>query len=862
MKQLLTLFCLWPFLLSAQFIDDFSDGNITQNPVWQGNTEKFKINDDLVLQLNDVTEGEALLFTDNNYATNCEWRFWIKLSFSPSGNNNARVYLVADNENFTETGNAYYLQFGESGSDDAIELFRQDGGESFSVCRGEDGLLSSSFDLGIKVIRNEDGLWQIFADENGGENYKLQAEAIDNTHQSTSLFGIYCKYTSSNSSKFYFDNIFCGDIYVDTQAPQVLGLKVKNDSVLKISFDEVLDEASAENVFNYYVDNGIGNPASAMLDTGSETEVELVFSKKFMSGEMNTLSIENITDLSGNTMEKQEFSFMYYLAQPNDLIINEIMADPTPPVNLPEYEYLEIYNTLPFAVSLSDWVLRIGSSDKIFENVEINANAYLIIAKDDAMEDLSDYGNFYGFGSFSLTNSGQDLSLISPQGEMISHISYAGDWYNDEEKMEGGWSIELINPENICSGRENFTASRDVSGGTPGRENSVNSDVVFYPAPIKFEMLDAKKIQIVFNQMMDSVSTSQVSNYQLQGNINNPFGIFFSGFKPYRVILSFENEFETQKTYQLSLKKELQNCSGLQMLKDTTIVFGIPQECAAGDVVINEILFNPLGDGVDFIELYNNSFKVFDLSALKIASIRNSPPNPPDTGIYDISDEAELLMPGAYVCITPSPQIVLEQYFSSNPKGFVKTYPFPSLSNDEGEVLLMNARNIIIDSLHYYEDMHFPLLNYYDGVSLERISFMAPSYDADSWHSAAESVGFATPAYENSQFQNPDLQEEISIEPEIFSPDNDGYNDVVSINYSFARPGYVLNIDIYNSSGYPIRKLINNEYISSKGSVFWDGIGDDNSKAPVGIYIIYIKVFDLEGKAKSYKRTVVLGARL
>lgn len=861
MKQFLTLICLWPFLLSAQFNDGFTDGNFTQNPVWQGNTEKFKINNDLVLQLNDVAEGEAILFTDNNYAINCEWRFWIKLSFSPSGNNNARVYLVADNENFTESGNAYYLQFGESGSNDAIELFRQDDGESISICRGEDGLISSSFELGIKVVRDPDGLWQIFADDNGGENYKLQAEATDNTHNNTSLFGIYCKYTSSNSSKFYFDNIYCGDIYMDSQAPQVLGIKVQNDSILKISFDEVLDEVSAEDVLNYYVDNGIGNPASAMLDTGSETEVELVFNKKFVSGEMNTLSIENVADLSGNSIDKQEFDFMYYLAQPHDLIINEIMADPTPPVNLPEYDYLEIYNTLPFSINLSDWVLIIGSSEKTFENAEIESNGYLILAKDEATEELSDYGSFYGFSSFTLTNGGQELSLISPQGEMISHIAYASDWYDDEEKMNGGWSLELINSENICSGRENFTASRNINGGTPGSENSVNSDVLFYPAPIKYEMLDAKKIQISFNQMMDSISVSQIANYQLQGD-NNPFEIFFSGFKPDGVILSFQNEFETQKTYQLSLKKELKNCSGLQMLEDTTVVFGIPQECAAGDIVINEILFNPLGDGVDFIELYNNSFKVFDLSDLKFASIRNSPPNPPDTSIYNISEEGKLFMPGAYVCITSSPQTVKKQYFTSSPKDFVKSYPFPSLSKDEGEVLLMNAKNIIVDSLHYYEDMHFPLLNYYDGVSLERISFLAPSYDANSWHSAAESVGFATPAYENSQFNNAGTEDEISIEPEIFSPDNDGYNDVVAINYSFDKPGYVLNIDVYNSSGYPLRKLVNNKYVSEQGSEFWDGIQDDDSKAPVGIYILYIKVFDLEGKAKNYKRTVVLGTRL
>jgi hypothetical protein len=846
----------------AQINDNFSDGDFSQNPPWAGDTGMFKINADLILQLNDDKAGESVLYTNNSLGIDCEWRFWVKLSFSPSANNNARIYLLSENDDFENQSNGYFLQLGESGSNDALELFRQDGSEKVSVCRGEDGLISSSFALGIKITRNTGGLWQVLADETGGENYKFQAEGLDSTYKNTGFFGIYCKYTSSNSSKFYFDDIYAGDIYIDTEPPILNELIVLSDSSLDLMFNEVLDSATAENINNYWVDNALGNPVGATLDKAYNSMVELVFDKKFPNGQQNSLSIENIADISGNVAGIQKADFMFFVAGENDITINEIMADPTPAVGLPEFEYLEIFNTISHSINLKDWVLQIGSSKKTFENIDVEAGGYLILAKSTAVDYLSGYGDFYGFSSFSLTNSGQDVRLFSPEGNLISWVSYEGDWYNDEAKMQGGWSLEMINPGNVCSGKENWTASINNSGGSPGSENSVYSTVKYYPKPLKLELLDNRKIQLVFNQSMDSVSMSDINNYWVDQQAGKPSSIYFSGFKPEKVILSFAGEFKAGVIYNLNIKKQIRNCSGDGMPSDTILTFGVAEKPEALDVVINEVLFNPLGKGVDFVELYNNSFKVIDLGNMKLGSIKASPPNPPDTSIYMLSPESRLLLPGDYVCITSSPQTVKTQYFTKNEKAFVKTTPFPSLNNDKGSIILFDRDLKIIDFFNYTEEMHFPLLNYYDGVSLERLSFLSPTNDANNWHSAAESVGFATPAYENSQSFTSSSNNEIKIEPEIFSPDNDGYNDVVGINYVFSQSGYMLTIDIYNSNGFVVRRLVDNEYTASSGSVFWDGIRDDNSKAPVGIYIIYIQVFDLEGNRKNYKKTCVLGAKL
>jgi len=177
--------------------------------------------------------------------------------------------------------------------------------------------------------------------------------------------------------------------------------------------------------------------------------------------------------------------------------------------------------------------------------------------------------------------------------------------------------------------------------------------------------------------------------------------------------------------------------------------------------------------------------------------------------------------------------------------------------------VLATKGQTIIDNFHYYEGLHYPLLNSTDGVSLERISFDRPTDDATNWHSASETAGFATPAYQNSQFMNyTNEKDNITILPEIFSPDNDGYNDVLNIIFSFDVPGYMANITIYDSRGRLVCNLVKNKLLGTSGSFSWNGINENNEKASIGIYIIYLEVFDLKGKVKHYKKTAILGGKL
>ena len=105
------------------------------------------------------------------------------------------------------------------------------------------------------------------------------------------------------------------------------------------------------------------------------------------------------------------------------------------------------------------------------------------------------------------------------------------------------------------------------------------------------------------------------------------------------------------------------------------------------------------------------------------------------------------------------------------------------------------------------------------------------------------------------------LQGEINVTPDIVSPDNDGVDDFATISYVFPGPGYVSSITIFDASGRPVRYLQRNALNGLKGYYRWDGLGEKNQQLPVGIYIIYTEVFNLQGKTKKFKNVIVLARR-
>ena len=188
---------------------------------------------------------------------------------------------------------------------------------------------------------------------------------------------------------------------------------------------------------------------------------------------------------------------------------------------------------------------------------------------------------------------------------------------------------------------------------------------------------------------------------------------------------------------------------------------------------------------------------------------------------------------------------------------------FPTYSDDAGTVVLLNDSLEVLDEFSYSAKMHSPFLADEEGVSLERISLDKPTSNRTNWASAAASVGFATPGLPNSQAGSETVfQDEITPEPKAFSPNDDGYNDELNIQFKFSKPGYIANVRIFDAVGRQVKFLVKNQSLAQEGSWTWDGKSESGQKLNIGVYIILVEVFDQEGHTKAFKKTCTLTDRL
>ncbi|MDD4107126.1 MAG: gliding motility-associated C-terminal domain-containing protein [Prolixibacteraceae bacterium] len=274
------------------------------------------------------------------------------------------------------------------------------------------------------------------------------------------------------------------------------------------------------------------------------------------------------------------------------------------------------------------------------------------------------------------------------------------------------------------------------------------------------------------------------------------------------------------------------------------------------DVVINEILFNPFPGGKDYVEIFNRSQKNIATETLFIA---NRDKSGELNKIYPLTNQIYTLHPLSYLAITTDKNSLEKWYIIKCSACITETDRLPSYNNDEGYVVLLNEDKEIIDEFHYNEKLHSPFLSNYKGVSLERKSFSSPSNDHRSWHSASTTAHYGTPGYENSQIENNEtVMPEVKFNQQEFSPNGDGFNDELIIDYNLDKSGYMANIKIFDIEGRFIMSIIKNEIMSTSGKVLWNGEDATGRLLPLGPYIIFIEFFNSEGSVYRFKDAAVL----
>ena len=826
----------------AQFVENFSDGNFTENPAWQGDQDLFVVNTVSELQLNDIniSNNEAFLAVSAPTGVEATWSFHVSLDFSPSASNFCRIYLNADQDDLTESLNGFFVQIGGiSGDQDALELVRQVGNDMTTLISGTPGEVANEpVEVSVLVSRNTQGLWNLQADYSGGQNFIDEGTATDASFPEGQFFGIVCNYTSTRNDAFRLDDISIDPIFEDLNPPSLVNLEIVNSAQLQLNFSEAIDfSLLSEN--NFQLDNGI-TVSGISSDPTSENIVLLNLSPSLENGTTYNLVLQDISDLAGNVLMQETQSFTFtetFIAQEFDLLINEFMADPIPQVGLPNAEYVELFNNSSNSLQLSDYTIQSGGSPTTLPSFILMPGEYVIITSDDEVGNFNIFGDALGLSSFpTLTNSGDEISIQDLEGNVIHEINYTLDWYQDSSKEDGGFSIEIINPSLACKGQPNYIASTNLSGGTPGVVNSVLESTTDETAPslLNIFTIDESNILLIFDEPINQFGAEEVLNYSITDNL----AVQEATLQPDKmeVLLNLINPIQAGMIFGLQYQN-ISDCIGNTAMLSDTLFFSLPDIASEGDLLINEILFNPVSNGVDYVEIYNASNQVFNLADLQIGN------TVPEINEFVSINIDFLIFPETYVCISEDRSKTIAQYEPED-EATIFENALPSFADDQGNITLATLQDnnaVIIDEFDYSEDFHTGFLSDDNGVSLERISFDSPTNIGDNWTSAAQSTNFGTPGFVNSQvIINPNIASEdfFEIVNPTFSPDQDGFKDFTQINFILDQVDYFASMTIYDDEGREIKQLFPFQTIAPSGTVTWDGTDNDGNVSNIGIYIL------------------------
>lgn len=653
-------------------------------------------------------------------------------------------------------------------------------------------------------------------------------------------------------------------IVPDLTGPKVTNVSVIDSLHISVCFDDVISQAQLNSVANYTINNAIGSPTLAVAQTGNSC-VTLSLSSKLLNATNYTVTITGITDCNGNNISPNTGTFSFYKHKAYDVVINELMPDPDPAIGLPLEEYVELKNRTPFSINLKNWSFATPTTSKKLPDITIKPDSFIVLT---GTGNASAFFNLAGVTAYevtsfpSLLNDGTTLTLRDSNKVVMHSVSYTSAWYNNSNKSDGGWSMEQVDANNPCGLQDNWKASNDASGGTPGRRNSVggsNADNIS-PELERIAVLSADTIMVIFSESLDSASLANAAIYVFDNGLTQALTVIPLGPDYKKVKLKLSGSMQAGIIYHCTVLSGIKDCVGNLVSSGSSAPFALPEPALPNDVVINEILSDPGTGGIDYVELYNRSQKTINLKELQIGAMDTLTGTLTDT--KPITDEGYLLFPESYILLSENGGVVKSIYQTINPKGFLDLADLPSMNIDEDIVTLSTTAGVVIDNFIYSGKMHFPLLVSTKGVSLERIDFNRPTNDKTNWNSASSNYGFGTPAYRNSQYLQADGGSGVTIPEPLFSPDNDGYNDVLNISYKLNESGKAANVYIYDSRGRQVRYLVRNEQLSQDGTFSWNGINDDNEKAPIGIYVVYVELFNLSGKVSKYKLSCTLAGKL
>jgi len=866
MKKVILLVTFMPVMAFGQIKENFESGTITNwiqssEGHWKAESAESISGDFSLHHIYDDSQsgsdciGLPLTNLHPDEGT-IRWSFLLRHGCDPSSSNYWTVYLMSDTDpvSFIRGINPCGFAIGVNltGYDDTLRLWKIKSGQTFIIATCT---VNWQDDIGIanvaKIVvdRSINGIWNISVYDSFN---KLSGTALgaDNELFGTEWLLVNYRYTSTRDKLLWFDDLDIEGVYhEDNKPPEILSYRFSGMNSIEITLDEAADEKIMQ-PDNFSVNNENNKAINVRKKTALIYQLE--FENEFNNKSINNLNISQLCDRSGNCASNINLQFTPVWAETGDVIISEIMADPLPVVSLPGKEYLEIYNRTKFTYDLKNWKLSVLGQSASIPSAELKPEEYIILCSFADTSLYMNYGKVTGLKSFpALTDEERMIYLTDSLGNLIHGVEYSSGWYGNKLKEEGGWSLEIIDTGFPFYSTGNWEASSSGKGGTPGSVNSSsrsNPDGFFHGIENVFTE-DSVTVNAIFSETLPDIT--DYHNGILIGG-NRIVTIFSSDPLLRRFTLEPAEPLVRGKIYSINIPLNVTDFANNSITR-STFKFGIPENAAKKDIVFNELLFNPYPDDPDFVEIFNCSEKIIDASRLYLASVNDATGDTSE--IKQISEEHRCIIPGSFYTVTTDREKIIKRYSSSDQENIFNVASIPSMSDDIGHLLLLNREMQLIDEVYYNDRMHYSLLVNNEGVSLEKIRPEINSGESMNWHSASESSGFGTPGVVNSVFcPGITTSDQVVFSSGRISPDNNGIDDVLVIDFNLNGIGNIISITIFDETGSYVRKIAENFFAGDEASLIWDGTANDGSLVNTGIYIVLIELYNDKGKIKTWKK--------
>lgn len=423
----------------------------------------------------------------------------------------------------------------------------------------------------------------------------------------------------------------------------------------------------------------------------------------------------------------------------NELLINEIMYAP----KAPRPEWIEIYNNCKKTINIKGFRLADENDTVIIisNSINIRPGEYFVISADSSITTYYPDEFNYTITSFpQLNNSGDKVILLDSLNRAIDSLQYTTDW----NLSTSGASIERIETDLPSTDRDNWSSSKSILQGTPGKKNSISK-----------KNFDIELIRLTAKHNICNITATN----ELTAAIKN------SGKLPLQnIAVHFYADINNDS---IPSADELLNRFSFQYLSPgDSVVIKLPVNSASpgfmhyfasaiyngdedplnntkytsvnwyknseqrNDLVITEIMYAPVNQP-EWIEIYNHSGKTVNLKNYKFAD---------DADTIEITSKETLLEAGSYLVIVSD-----STFFNTyNFTGQIIIKKLPGLNNAGDKAIILDKYDFVIDSVKYK-----PAWGGSDGKSLEKVDYNLPSNDSTNWKPSRNPQG-GTPGNRNS----------------------------------------------------------------------------------------------------------------